>query len=323
VGRYVRAALTSVQKQTFKDWECICIDDGSSDDSAKIVAEFVAGDNRFIMVRQKNSGVSVARNRGMDMARGEYFTFLDPDDVYSPVFLETVFNMAVKHDCDLVQMDIGRVPEIFKLGYKNKLFVQEEEPLTLVRKGNRVLCNWLSDFSTGGLWCYVWRNLYRRATVGHVRFDPGLHPGEDDLWIIKIMEHLKSYAKINDIGIYYRMSRNSVVLSLSRPENLMKNLENRMMALNISCDYMKRLDLCSEYGKMYAGFVRKTFVMLILVVLNTKSRQLFRAFASGMPSANVSMLSNKSPLRDRIMIALFFFGFWGAAQKFTSKRVIR
>lgn len=89
---YVRKALDSIVSQTFKDWECIVINDGSSDNSLEVVKnffdEFKIYDLRFKIVDQPNSGVAVARNNGVKESKGEYLCFLDADDWWEPTFLE-------------------------------------------------------------------------------------------------------------------------------------------------------------------------------------------------------------------------------------------
>lgn len=83
---YVRKALESVIAQTFKDFECIVVDDGSTDNSADVVRELV--NDRFRLIRQPNAGVAAARNNGVAASNGEYLCFLDADDWWEPNFLE-------------------------------------------------------------------------------------------------------------------------------------------------------------------------------------------------------------------------------------------
>ena len=73
-------ALNSVLAQTIDNWECIIIDDGSTDNSVEIIKKYVKKDSRFQLIQIPHSGVSVARNTGLDAARGEYIAFLDSDD---------------------------------------------------------------------------------------------------------------------------------------------------------------------------------------------------------------------------------------------------
>ena len=89
---YVRKAIDSVVSQTFKDWECIIVDDGSTDGSADIVREYVhtlqIAECKLQILSQKNSGVAAARNNGVKASSGEYVCFLDADDWWEPTFLE-------------------------------------------------------------------------------------------------------------------------------------------------------------------------------------------------------------------------------------------
>ena len=80
VEPYLRECLDSVLAQTFPDWEAVCVDDGSTDGSAAILADYAARDSRIRIVTQPNGGLSAARNTGLDYARGDYILFLDSDD---------------------------------------------------------------------------------------------------------------------------------------------------------------------------------------------------------------------------------------------------
>lgn len=91
-GKYLRACLDSIIDQSFRDYECIMIDDGSVDDSYRILLEYVEKDARFHAYTQKNQGVSATRNRGLDLASGEYVAFVDCDDYLFKTAYETVFS---------------------------------------------------------------------------------------------------------------------------------------------------------------------------------------------------------------------------------------
>lgn len=83
VENYIYDMLKSVQNQTFKDFEVVIIDDGSTERSGQIAKEFCASDVRFKYFRQENGGVASARNKAIDLASGEYIVFYDPDELYS------------------------------------------------------------------------------------------------------------------------------------------------------------------------------------------------------------------------------------------------
>ena len=81
---HLRECLDSVRAQTFADWECICVDDGSTDGSPSVLAQYATSDPRIRVVRREHSNAGAARNAGMELARGEFLQFLDADDVFSP-----------------------------------------------------------------------------------------------------------------------------------------------------------------------------------------------------------------------------------------------
>lgn len=83
-SRFIAETLASVQSQTYSDWECIVVDDGSTDNSASIVKNIAVSDERIKYVYQENAGPSAARNHGLQLAKGEYVQFLDADDWFPP-----------------------------------------------------------------------------------------------------------------------------------------------------------------------------------------------------------------------------------------------
>lgn len=102
VEKYLNRCLDSIIAQTFTDWECILIDDGSPDNSGKICDEYADKDNRFIIKHQTNAGVSVARNVGLDSVQGEYICFVDSDDWVEQTWLEDLYECAIKNNVDMV-----------------------------------------------------------------------------------------------------------------------------------------------------------------------------------------------------------------------------
>ena len=83
VEKYLRRCLDSVLNQTFQDWQAICVNDGSPDNSAVILDEYAKRDSRFVVVHKENGGSSDARNAGMKHATGDYIMYLDSDDLFT------------------------------------------------------------------------------------------------------------------------------------------------------------------------------------------------------------------------------------------------
>ncbi len=96
---YVKKALESIVIQTFKDWELIIVDDGSTDNSMNVVRERISelGSERVRVIQQQNAGVAAARNNGVKESRGEYICFLDADDWWEPTFLEEMDRLITEY----------------------------------------------------------------------------------------------------------------------------------------------------------------------------------------------------------------------------------
>lgn len=99
VEKYLRECLDSVINQTLKDIEIICVNDGSPDKSIDILREYEQKDNRIVVIDKKNEGVGITRNKGIDIAKGEFVCFMDPDDLYpTDDILEVLCNKAVENN---------------------------------------------------------------------------------------------------------------------------------------------------------------------------------------------------------------------------------
>ena len=104
----LKDCLNSVKNQTLVDIEIICIDDGSTDNSFKILEGFSKDDNRFKVIHQKNAGAGFSRNVALEKVSGEYILFLDSDDWIENDTCEKLYNQAIKLDSDLVLFDAVR-----------------------------------------------------------------------------------------------------------------------------------------------------------------------------------------------------------------------
>lgn len=105
VEPYIRRCLDSIIAQTFTDWECILVDDGSPDNSGAICDEYAKLDERFQVIHQKNQGVTRARANGVAVAKGDFITFVDPDDTIPKNALENLYS----HTNDNIDIVVGCV----------------------------------------------------------------------------------------------------------------------------------------------------------------------------------------------------------------------
>ena len=101
VELYLNQCIDSILCQTLKDFELICVNDGSDDSSLSILENYAKKDARIKVISQENQGAAIARNKAIELAQGDYVTFLDSDDFYEPDLLELHYNQIIKTNADL------------------------------------------------------------------------------------------------------------------------------------------------------------------------------------------------------------------------------
>ncbi len=147
-GHYISESIESILNQSFQDWECIIIDDGSKDDTAEVVQHFTEKDARIKYHFQNNAGLSKARNMGISLAKGSYFQFLDADDLLESGKLQHFNETILKHPEADVLYSEGR---LFKDSNLNQLLYNylelEQKPWTLdvSGKGNKIIIEFLKS----------------------------------------------------------------------------------------------------------------------------------------------------------------------------------
>lgn len=225
VEKYLDKCLASILRQTFKNFECIIIDDGSPDNSNAIIDKYVKLDQCFKVIHQKNMGLSAARNAGLDIAKGEYVVFVDSDDYIADDYLEKFALKIADTDADIV---ICGFIEAYKDYEKNKVFAAES---TEVIKQNILADVWPS---------YVWNKCYKKDLFTNIRFPVG-KIFEDILTIPKLCLYARKIVCIPDKLYYYnRQNENSITANMSSEKmyNLFQgHLKNRNLAImnNIRC----------------------------------------------------------------------------------------
>lgn len=101
IEKYIKNCLISIQNQTYKNIEVIVINDGSADGSLNVIYDTIQNDDRFVVINQKNTGVSLARRNGIEKATGEYIGFVDGDDTIEPYMFERLIANAMKFNADI------------------------------------------------------------------------------------------------------------------------------------------------------------------------------------------------------------------------------
>lgn len=194
VALWLGSTLRSVQAQTFQDWECIIIDDGSTDDPASCIPD----DPRFRLIRQDNAGVSAARNRGLDEAQGTLVAFLDGDDIWHSQALEHLYAPFTQPDApDFVWGDFLR--------FEDKSGVARPSPLKAWNQTNIFWQNLLiANFLQFGAL------LFRKEKAAGLYFDMTLRICEDRDWLIRLLKSCR-VRHVPQIVHYYRQRGGSAV----------------------------------------------------------------------------------------------------------------
>lgn len=197
VERYLREALDSLLGQTFKDWEAICVDDGSTDSSGAILDEYAEHDSRIKAVHQANAKVHAARNHALDLARGEWIGFCDPDDLMAPRWLEVA--MARTDGVDLVRLECIR-------GMKAQWGDLHDNPdATYMDDAHE--WGWSTFAKSGFLWlCFI-----RSECIKGLRFKGGINCKEDGIFLLESLRAVKRAVQVKYPGYFYR----TVIGSLS------------------------------------------------------------------------------------------------------------
>ena len=121
---YLHRCVDSLLAQTFQNFEILLVDDGSPDNSGKICDDYAKQDARIRVFHKENGGVSSARQCGIDHAKGEYTTHVDPDDWVEPTMLEDLYRKANEEDADMVLSD-------FYLEYRDNIKYEKRQPSSL------------------------------------------------------------------------------------------------------------------------------------------------------------------------------------------------
>lgn len=189
--------LDSLQAQTFTDFEVICVDDGSKDGSLKLLNAYAAKDPRIRVISQKNGGVSAARNRGFDEARGEYLYCLDPDDLIHPKCLEIAYAAIMLKRADFVCFTWKKFSEAYSFSEESTEEMAEIYTETPFQTWHALPLNqW-------GCMPSVWRFLFQKSSIGKLRFETWITEGEDQLFILLYLLHARKGVFIKNTLYYY------------------------------------------------------------------------------------------------------------------------
>lgn len=251
---YLSKCLESILNQTFEDFELICVDDGSSDDSVAILTSYADIDNRVKIMRQPNQGVSTSRNNAIDISIGKYIFFVDSDDYIASQTLEFLYRVMEENDVDIactnfcyhVDMLEG-FKEILDYDKVNKMFF--DDPLYKYFTERKMIYG------------MIWNKIYKADMVKSIKFIPD-RLFEDEIFTAMVMEKCKNMVQVDFNSYCYFYNENSI----SR-----KKFNKRVLA-----DFIKNAEFLCEYfaDNKHIGIIKERKVKALLSTCYKRIKEL-------------------------------------------------
>lgn len=226
VEQYLDRCLASICSQSYRNLQIICVNDGSTDGSPRIIAEWAAKDDRICVVSKENGGVSSARNAGLDAAKGEFVASVDSDDYLLPDIYEKAV-ARLTPDCDMLVFHAKMVDEEGRVVNMHGRVLQNQKSLYFpLPKEGFYGKEWLEEHLVSPC---LWDKFMRRAVIEehHLRFADGL-VYEDDAFIRMFTPHVKRFYSFPEVGYMY-VQRDGSIMHTKR-SYLFKAEENLAVA---------------------------------------------------------------------------------------------
>ena len=254
VAKYLRECMDSLVNQSLEDIEIICVNDGSTDNSLEILEEFAKKDSRVKVFTIENSGISIARNYGMEQATGEYIGFVDSDDYVNEYMFEKLYISCVQNDLDLamckIQLFDNETGEINNdMDYYNlKVFKDMDKDVFNADDTTEFTCNIVVN---------VYNKLYRSSLLkdNSIEFPANLI-FEDEIFFIKTYLLAQRISIVNEFLYYYRLNRAGSLTYLEKENNYVDMVHI----------YKKEREIFKELGKYdeYKVLLANRMLFLIL-----------------------------------------------------------
>ena len=200
VESYIRECLDSILRQTYMDFECIMINDGSTDKGAEICAEYVFRDKRFRLISQTNKGLAMARKVALSQAQGEYIGFVDADDYIANDMFYSLMQTAINNDADVVICDWVRIGEKGteeKRQYKGDIRLPKEFAL--------------QDLAADHIQSYMWNKIFKRGILENSLSLTKTKMMEDYSCMHHIFAKANNFQYVAKSLYYYRYRQDSIM----------------------------------------------------------------------------------------------------------------
>lgn len=285
--KYLPKCLESLIKQTLKDIEIICVNDGSMDNSLAILKEFASKDSRIRIIDNQHQGVAKTRNTGIEQSTGEYIGFVDSDDYIDIDFFEKLYNSATKSNSDIAIASILKHKNFFNI--YNAKYTKEETAITIQDKIK--LCEDKKHF-----FFYAWNKIYHSGFIkeNNIKFSEG-QIYEDVMFAIKALYYSNKIISVYGTKYHYIEHENSLTKYKDKTGEKEQDLVKAYSELQEFCN-SKNIEIperLNYYTKENFGFI------LNLYKGKYQSKiQLFNIFT-------IATISNYSVTRNLITILGF------------------
>ena len=264
VEKYLERCLESLVNQTLKDIEIICVNDGSTDNSLKILEEFAKKDERIKIFNRENKGQSAARNFGIEHANGEYIGYVDSDDWVDLDFYEKLYNAAVKYDADIVAADFVRKND---KKHKIRLNLKSEKVYTGIEEKIEV-CHAIKEGC-------IWNKIYAKNILENLKFVEGMY-FEDGLFTLKALYNSNKLVTVLNTFYYYFVNSTSTVKKMNR-----KKLNDKILCRQQMMRFIKEKNIKIPDGSFW--IVKKAYkifgrsYLTVMESIKSKKYLLFNA----------------------------------------------
>ena len=280
--KYLSRCFNSVLVQTFADFECLLIENGSSDNSGNLCDNYAARDSRIKVVHQEGKGVSFARNTGLDMASGQWIVFVDSDDWIEPNLLEVALKTAQEYPADIIQWNY-----ISEGGKQIKKSKQLQAGIFAVSP----------DIELPGWFAMIWSRMYSRALIeeNRIRFDTELFFGEDGLFSVQTLASAKTIWN-TDKELYHYVNRSDSIINTMD----IKAVNNKILAARKIEAYLKERGKEKLFNKVILQKKRGARDSLVFDLPTPYIKHWRETF----PEINCSLISFKD---KKLILYLFLF----------------
>lgn len=260
---YLYECLKSIKNQTLKDIEVILVDDGSTDDSLKILKEFALMDHRFHLIQQNNLFAGAARNNGIKIAKGEYVLFLDADDIFELNFIENMYENVKLNNSDIVICDAYFFDSQSKKIEESSNFLRVEE---------------LSGLETGFSYIDIperifqittpapWNKLYKKSFIERegLLFQD-IKRSNDEYFVSMSLISAKKITIINKPLVYYRVNNKNSLQGMGKIDEISYDFFLALLAIQNELIHRKLYDMVEK------SFINKC-VTCCIAVLNKQRK---------------------------------------------------